>query len=72
MIKPLLLSELIAKARHLSIKRYTQSIKRQNFNFHTSIKHLARKTLCFSNSIEVYDKGISEFINCIFFNFSQA
>lgn len=49
--------------QHLISKRYTQSIERQNLNFRTRIKRLARKTLCFSKSIALHDKIIGEFIN---------
>lgn len=48
--------------QHLISKRYTQSIERQNLNFRTRIKRLARKTLCFSKAIELHDKIIGEFI----------
>lgn len=58
--------------KHLITKRYTQSIERQNLNFRTRIKRLARKTLGFSKSIEVHDKVIGEFINRMFFNSSKA
>lgn len=58
--------------KHLITKRYTQSIERQNLNFRTRLKRLARKTLCFSKSIEVHDKVIGEFINRMFFNSSKA
>ena len=58
--------------KHLITKRYTQSIERQNLNFRTRIKRLARKTICFSKSVEVHDKVIGEFINQTFFNSSNA
>ena len=58
--------------KHLITKRYTQSIERQNLNFRTRIKRLARKTICFSKSIEIHDKVIGEFINRTFFNSSNA
>ncbi|WP_083900575.1 IS1 family transposase [Thiolinea disciformis] len=51
---------------------YTQSIERQNLNFRTRIKCLARKILCFSKSLEMHHKFIGEFINRIFFNSSKA
>ena len=58
--------------KHLITKRYTQSIERQNLNFRTRIKRLARKTICFSKSIEIHDKVIGAFINRTFFNSSNA
>lgn len=63
---------LLPPDQHLITKRYTQSIERQNLNFRTRIKRLARKTLCFSKSIEIHDKVIGEFINQMFFNSSGA
>ena len=56
----------------LITKRYTQSIERQNLNFRTRIKRLARKTICFSKSVEIHDKVIGEFINRSFFNSSKS
>lgn len=53
-------------------KRYTQSIERQNLNFRIRIKRLARKTLCFSKSIEIHAKVIGTFINRMLFNSSKA
>ena len=38
--------------------------------FRTRLKRLARRTLCFSKSIEVHDKAIGEFINRTFFHSS--
>ena len=63
---------LLPADRHLITKRYTQSIERQNLNFRTRLKRLARKTLCFSKSIEIHDKVIGEFINRMFFNSSKS
>lgn len=36
---------LLPAEKHLITKKYTQSIKRQNLNFKTHIKRLARRTL---------------------------
>ncbi len=63
---------LLPTDQHLITKRYTQSIERQNLNFRTRIKRLARKTLCFSKSVEIHDKVIGEFINQMFFNSSKS
>ena len=56
-------SRLLPNDKHLVSKKYTQSIERQNLNFRTHIKRLARRTICFSKSIELHDKVIGEFIN---------
>lgn len=58
--------------RNLITQRYTPSIERQNLNFRTRIKRLARKILCFSKSIKIHDKVIGELINRRFFNSSNA
>ncbi len=63
---------LLPKDKHLITKRYTQSIERQNLNFRTRIKRLARKTICFSKSVEIHDKVIGAFINRMFFNSSKS
>ncbi|PID50369.1 MAG: hypothetical protein CR991_01950 [Proteobacteria bacterium] len=57
----------LPEERHLITKKYTQSIERQNLNFRTHIKRLARKTICFSKREEVHDKVIGEYINRQFF-----
>ena len=43
-------------------KAPTQGIERENLNFKTRIKRLARKTICFSRSEEIHDKVIGELI----------
>ena len=63
---------LLPADKHLITKRYTQAIERQNLNLRTRIKRLARKTLCFSKSVEIHDKVIGEFINRMVFNSSKA
>ncbi|MFZ1343111.1 IS1 family transposase, partial [Thiothrix eikelboomii] len=40
--------------------------------FRTRIKRLARKTLCFSKSIETHDKVVGAFINRTFFHSSKS
>ena len=47
----------------LSVKQNTQGIERENLNFRTRIKRLARKTICFSRSEEIHDKVIGELID---------
>jgi insertion element IS1 protein InsB len=53
---------LLPEDQHLITKRYTQSIERQHLNLRTYLKRLARKTICFSRSVEVHDKVIGEYI----------
>jgi insertion element IS1 protein InsB len=58
-----------AYARHLEPavhspgKRNTQPIERKHLTLRTRIKRLARKTICFSRSIEMHDLIIGLFIN---------
>ncbi|EFH3412047.1 hypothetical protein GRO95_26140, partial [Escherichia coli] len=40
----------------------TQRIERNNLTLHTHIKRLARKTICFSRSLEIHEKVIGSFI----------
>ena len=55
-------SRLLPWDKHHISKRYTQNIERQNLNFRTHIKRLARRTICYSKSIELHDKVIGEYI----------
>ncbi|MGL5525816.1 MAG: IS1 family transposase, partial [Aeromonas veronii] len=43
---------------HLTGKIFTQRIERNNLTLRTRIKRLARKTLCFSRSVELHEKVI--------------
>ncbi|ELZ5346173.1 IS1 family transposase, partial [Escherichia coli] len=43
-------------------KIFTQRIERNNLTLRTRIKWLARKTLCFSRSVELHEKVIGAFI----------
>jgi insertion element IS1 protein InsB len=58
-----------AYARHLALdthvpgKRATQQIERKHLTWRTRIKRLARKTICFSKSIERHDIVIGLFVN---------
>ncbi len=52
----------VPKERHLTGKIVTQRIERNNLTLRTRIKRLARKTICFSRSIEVHEKVIGSFI----------
>lgn len=55
-------SRLLPWEKHHISKRYTQNIERQNLNFRTHIKRLARRTICYSKSVELHDKVIGEYI----------
>lgn len=55
-------SREVPKDKHLTGKIFTQRIKRNNLTLRTRIKRLARKTICFSRSLEVHEKVIGAFI----------
>ena len=44
-------------------KRNTQKIERKHLTLRTRIKRLARKTICFSQSIQMHDIIIGLFVN---------
>lgn len=46
----------VPKEIHLTGKIFTQRIERNNLTLRTRIKRLARKTVCFSRSVEIHDK----------------
>ncbi|BET62802.1 Insertion element iso-IS1n protein insB [Yersinia pseudotuberculosis] len=48
----------VSKDNHLTGKIFTQRIERNNLTLGTRIKRLARKTICFSRSIELHEKVI--------------
>jgi insertion element IS1 protein InsB len=48
---------------HQPGKRNTQQIERKHLSLRTRIKRLARKTICFSKSIQMHDIVIGLFIN---------
>jgi len=52
----------VPKDKHLTGKIFTQRIERNNLTLRTRIKRLARKTICFSRSVEIYEKVIGAFI----------
>ncbi len=58
-----------AYTRHLDAdahqpgKRHTQKIERKHLTLRTRIKRLARKTICFSKSIQMHDMVIGLFVN---------
>ena len=50
-------------AKHEPCKRNTQKIERKHLTLRTRIKRLARKTICFSKSIQMHDIVIGLFVN---------
>ena len=65
-----------ASTRHLDPdehqpgKRNTQKIERKHLALRTRIKRLARKTICFSKSIQMHDIVIGLFVNRYEFGFA--
>jgi len=53
----------LAPETHVPGKRHTQQIERKHLTLRTRIKRLARKTSCFSKSIELHDIVIGLFVN---------
>jgi len=58
-----------AYTRHIDLeehqpgKRNTQKIERKHLTLRTRIKRLARKTICFSKSVQMHDIVIGLFVN---------
>ncbi len=52
----------LPKEKHLTGKAFTQRIERNNLTLRTRIKRQARRTICFSRSVELHEKVISAFI----------
>ncbi|EIC83150.1 iso-IS1 ORF2 [Serratia sp. M24T3] len=52
----------VPKDKHLTGKIFTQHIERNNMTLCPRIKRLARKTICFSRSVEIHEKVIGAFI----------
>lgn len=52
----------LPKEKHLTGKIFTQRIERNNLPLRTRIKRLARRTICFSRSVELHEKVIGAFI----------
>jgi len=53
----------LAPETHVPGKRHTQQIERKHLTLRTRIKRLARKTICFSKSIELHNIVIGLFVN---------
>ena len=54
---------LLDSHRHIIGKANTQKIERKHLTLRTRIKRLARKTICFSKSVQLHDIVIGLFIN---------
>ncbi len=54
--------------KHLVGKILTQRIERHNLNLRIHIKRLARRTLCYSRSIEIHEKLIGTYIEKYHYN----
>ncbi|UCQ26955.1 IS1 family transposase [Edwardsiella tarda] len=52
----------VPKDKHLAGKIFTQRIERNNLTLRTRIKRLARRSICFSRSVEPHEKVIGAFI----------
>jgi len=57
---------------HTISKKNTQAIERKNLTFRTRIKRLARKTICFSKSIDMHDIVIGLVINILEFGLTAS
>ena len=53
----------LAPEHHYPGKRQTQRIERKHLTLRTRIKRLARKTICFSKSVQMHDLVIGLFVN---------
>ena len=49
--------------RHCPGKRNTQRLERKHLTLRTRLKRLARKTICFSKSVQMHDLVIGLFVN---------
>ena len=55
-------SRELPKEKHLTGKIFSQRIERTNLMLRRRIKRLARRTTCFSRSVELHEKVIGAFI----------
>lgn len=53
----------LSEDQHTIGKEHTQKIERKHLTLRTRIKRLARKTICFSKSIQMHDIVLGLFIN---------
>ncbi|OZI15207.1 hypothetical protein CE195_03295 [Sodalis-like symbiont of Philaenus spumarius] len=52
----------VPKQKHLTGKICTQRIERNHLTLRTRIKRMARKTICFSRSVQIHEKVSGAFI----------
>lgn len=52
----------VPKDKHLTGKIFTQRIERNNLTLRTWLKRRARRSICFSRSVELHEKIIGVFI----------
>ena len=60
-------SKFLPEKQHTIGKSNTQRIERKNLTLRTRVKRLARKTICFSKTIEMHDIVIGLVINILEF-----
>jgi insertion element IS1 protein InsB len=53
----------LTSEQHVIGKKHTQKIERKHLTLRTRIKRLARKTICFSKSVQMHDIVIGLFVN---------
>src|SRR2546422_3248877 len=53
----------LAPHQHVVSKRATQQLERKHLTLRTRIKRLARRTICFSKSVQMHELVIGLFIN---------
>jgi insertion element IS1 protein InsB len=61
-------SKYLPAEKHCIGKSWTQSIERENLNFRTHLKRLARRTICFSKSIQMHHIVIGLYLNLFCFS----
>jgi insertion element IS1 protein InsB len=61
-------SKYLPRDKHTIGKAHTQNIERENLNFRIHLKRLARKTICFSKSIQMHDIIIGLYLNLFCFS----
>ena len=60
--------DCLDQTHRLEDKSLLQSLERKHLTLRTRLKRLARRTICFSKSVEVHDTIIGLFINRYFFS----
>jgi len=60
-------SKYIPASMHRTGKDKTWKIERKNLNFRTHLKHLARRTICFSKNEQIHDNVIGMYIERYYF-----